>query len=103
MVSFRLTILANECCLCRFEKLSTSAYEHQRVQAKKVKVPLFGSVAWPPSAEDLFGANLTYTFGGFSNRTHYDNDLNDYTFGIWFPVTFPGKKYNIVVGRCCYH
>ena len=84
-------------CRCRFAKLSVSSYEHCKHQTCQTSVPLFGAPQYPPLlVEELFGSNLTYTFDGFSNKQHKDQDDNDYTFGMWFPVKKNGES---LVGR----
>ncbi len=66
--------------------MSFSAYQHSKMQVKYNGVPAFGDAKYPPEQEDLFCSNITYTFDGFSNKQHQDNDENDYTFGMRFPV-----------------
>ena len=74
----------------RFARLSISTYENAKSQAREFKVPLFGEHKWPVQVGELFGSNITFTYGGFSNIQHLDHDDNDYTFGIWYPIRLSG-------------
>jgi len=72
-----------------FKRLSQGSYECVQQGAYDAQVPAFGHCTWDyknVSFEKSFSSNIQYTFGDYSNLQHKDNDINEYTFGIWYPT-----------------
>lgn len=43
-------------------------------------------------SENLFVSSLAFTYDGYYNESHDDEDKNWYAYGIWFPVDLKTRK-----------
>lgn len=74
----------------RFRSLLPQQFYTQQAAARRVGLPMLGSSTGSnlnADDADLFGPTATYTFQGFYNSLHVDNDSEDHmAFGIFLPV-----------------
>ena len=78
-----------------FHSMVPAFYRARVEEARGRNIPLFGvpydvehSAVY--SSNSLYTPNIAYTFGGFENLGHKDNDINKRVNGMWGPTDKSG-------------
>lgn len=77
----------------RFYELANQAFEEVQSQLAGAKGTSISSLTWQPELQGFqFASNVTFTYDGFCNRAHVDNDQSTWSYGLFMPINKQEKK-----------